>query len=254
MEKVIDAHLHIHAFPSIAGEAEVQAHPVETAALVSLLDARGVEKAFVHVLYEANRLLPVPASPRLAFSTLIDFRLDDAEEAVRKAKALGYRGIKFLTYEQKITSADYARVLDVVRVAEEAGLLVTICATYGGLGMYEYDPLRLAAHLLNQNVKAPLILAHAGGARVREAMLLVEAAKNVYLDTSFTTTFWKDSAVTRELREVIERYPNRVMFGSDHPAVEYAKAFADASAMLEGASDEVRRAYFSSNAERLIFI
>ncbi|MEN9558548.1 MAG: hypothetical protein RL141_917 [Candidatus Parcubacteria bacterium] len=254
METLIDAHLHIHPMPSEAPAGDLFAPGAEGTGLLPFMDTARIAKAHVHLLYEQNRVLPVPSSPRLVFSMLIDFRRPDAEAAVAEAAARGYRGIKFLTFEQKIMLADYPRVHAVARAAEQAGLFITICATHGGLEMFDVDPLRLAAFLLHQGIQVPLVLAHAGGSRVREAMLLMDASKSVYLDTSFTTTFWKGSPVMPELRYVLERFPDRVMFGSDHPAVPFSTAVADARAMAEGVAPAVWEAYLHGNAEKFFFV
>jgi predicted TIM-barrel fold metal-dependent hydrolase len=254
METVNDAHLHIRPFPVRADEDVIRADALDAEKLSGFMDARNIGKAFVHLLYEDNSILSVPSSPRLRFSFLADFRKPDAEAVIEKAGSSGYRGIKLLNFEQKIVSADYGRVLAVAREAERLGMITTICATCGGLGMYDYDPLRLAVHLLKNGIKSPIVLAHGGGARVREATLLLDAAKNVYLDTSFTSTYWKGSIVIRELRDAIERFPDRIMFGSDYPAVAYETALADAKALVDGLQDAFQEAYFRGNAENLIFL
>jgi predicted TIM-barrel fold metal-dependent hydrolase len=253
MEKIIDAHLHVHPFPTNMLERDVKAQSAVVGNLLTFLDEHVIEKAHVNLLYERNFLLPLPSSPKLRFSCLIDFRREDAEDTVERARSLGYVGIKFLTYEQKITKADFSRVMEVARFAERFGMVVTICATFGGLHLYEFDGLHLASFLLSNNIKSPVVLAHAGGARVREAMLLMDAAPRVYLDTSFTTTFWKNSAVIQELRYVIERYQDRVMFGSDHPSVDFTSALRDARRMLKGLSNDAKNAYLYKNADMLWF-
>ncbi len=251
---IIDMHTHILAQPKMEQELKiadgnVNAHLQE---LDKRLAAQGIEHAHVILLDEraVDKLINIP--PRLVLSLMVDFRKSTAHEMVKKAKAVGIKGIKILTYEQEITLNDHPAILRVAQEVERQGMFLTICSTFGSRKMYAHDAIALVSYLLQKGFSAPLIMAHAGGSRVREAFLLMEDNTNTYVDTSFTTTFWKGSTVIDDLAFLIKRYPDRCFFGSDAPYVEWKQARTDAEELLKKLPAELHQKLLYGNAKAFI--
>ncbi|MFA6030767.1 MAG: amidohydrolase family protein [Elusimicrobiota bacterium] len=250
-----DMHAHILERADTAAEMRVADRP-DFPALVSALElrlgARGVVRALVHLLDGRVIGRPLPPSRRLAFTALLDFRTARAEESVRRARRGGLAGLKLLPYEQKIRPADYPTILRAARETQRQKMFLVLCSTFGSRSLYEHDALALASHLLQKGYAAPLILAHAGGCRVREAYLLMDDAPNVYIDTSFTTTYWKGSGVIDDLAHLIRRFPDRCFFGSDSPGVPWEEALRDAQPLLRRLPASVRRKLLHDNAAEFL--
>jgi predicted TIM-barrel fold metal-dependent hydrolase len=190
----------------------------------------------------------LPASRKLVFSSVLDFRKPGAAALVRRARAAGFAGVKVLTYEQDLLPKDYPALRRLARAVEEAGMFLTLCATFGGKKLYRNDAIAAASHLLSGGYTGRLVLAHAGGSRAREALLLMDDAPNVYADTSFTTSYWAGSPVIDDLAYLVNRLPDRCFFGSDAPFVAWDKALADAQALLKRLPEKTRRKVLHDNA------
>lgn len=250
--RLIDMHVHLRSEPDLAADLsfpDKAAFDRYAAALERRLERRGVSRALVHLLDEG--LLPYLNTRyrRLTFSLLVDFRKPSAAKTIARACRAGVRGIKLLTYEQDIRARDHAAALRAAKEVQRQGMFLTVCATFGGKKMYANDAVALVSHLLMGGFEAPLIMAHGGGSRVRDAILIMDDAPNVYADTSFTTTYWAGSPVIDELAYLVDRFPGRAFFGSDAPYVAWDKAWADARTLLAKIRPARRRGYLHDDAE-----
>lgn len=252
---LIDFHVHATPKPDTSMDMRLTEHGDVNAYLHELdkqLALHGIERALVHLLDERciAQLKGVPS--RCVLSLMVDFRKPGAPETVRYAKAAGVAGIKILTYEQEVTPNDYPAVLRLAQEVERQGLFLTVCCTFGSKKLHTHDALALVSYLLQKGFSAPLIMAHGGGSRAREALLLMDDAPNLYLDTSFTTTYWKGSPVMDELAYVIQRFPDRCFFGSDVPYVPWEQARADAAILLDKLAPAVREKVWHANAQAFL--
>jgi len=158
-------------------------------------------------------------------TVMIDPRDINWIKRVKELYEAGVTGIKFHCYIQKITKEDFTICMGIASIAESLGMLVMIDTSYGSLGMYQYDNLRLATAVANVVTKAPIILLHSGGARCLEAMLLADAAKNVFLETSFSLPYYLDSGVERDLAFAYKKLgQDKILYGSDFPYVGFVES------------------------------
>lgn len=211
-----------------------------------------LNKALVYVLEERAINCKLNDSQYFVFSLVIDFRSKDAIKKVKKAKMSGFKGIKILTNEQGVMKRDYPMVLKLAQEVERQGMFLTICSAFGGLTLYKYNALALTAYILEAGYKAPLILAHAGGSRIKEAILITDSAPNVYLDTSFTTSYWCQSSVIDDLIYALKKFPNRIFYGSDSPYINMESAKNDSMIMVKGLSKQLQNNFFFNNANNFL--
>lgn len=70
-----------------------------------------------------------------------------------------------------------------------------------------------------------IIMAHAGGVRLLETMLLTRPLKNVFYDLSETCSYFKNTSIYKDIIHFIRYTKTRIMFGSDYPdfSIEFAK-------------------------------
>ena len=67
--------------------------------------------------------------------------------------------------------------------------------------------------MLEKVKKVPVVILHSGGAKAIEALLLAEACKNVYLDTSFQFHIIWDQALKKIWLLRIKKLALRVLYG-----------------------------------------
>jgi len=151
---------------------------------------------------------------------MVDPREADWEKRITELYDAGVAAIKFHCYIQKISENDIPTCVEIASKAQSLGMLVMIDTSYGSLGMYQFDNLKLASAIATQVTKTPIILLHSGGARCIEAMLLADATKNIYLETSFTIPYYLGSSVERDLAFIYKKIgEDKILYGSDFPYI-----------------------------------
>lgn len=154
------------------------------------------------------------------FTILGNFRSSNGIKQLQDLNSSGIDAVKFHCYFQHITESDFPDVLTMAIVAANLDMPIFIDTSYGSLGMYQNDNLKLAIYLLEKISNVPIVLLHSGGARVLEAHLLADACPNVYLETSFTLPYYLGSSVERDLAFSYKKISEKVIYGSDFPYIE----------------------------------
>lgn len=167
-------------------------------------------------------------------TALIDFRKHDVLQYIDKAIAEGIDCIKFHSYNQNISEADFTEIVKICQYAEEKGIMICIDTSYGTSKMFVYDNLKLACSIADFITKTPIVLLHSGGKRVIEAMLLADDKKNVFLDTSFSLAYYLNSSIETDFAYVYRKIGSkRVLYGSDAPYVNMHESRKTTIAFLE---------------------
>jgi len=156
------------------------------------------------------------------FTILVDINNPKEPDRLLSMKKAGIDAIKFHCYVQKIEEADYQKVMELAKVAVDLDMPIFLDTSYGSVGMYRYDNLKLAAFLLEEITSIPLVLLHSGGARILEAFLLAGACPNVYLESSFSLPYYIGSSVEQDMAFAYKRISEKVIYGSDFPYVDMA--------------------------------
>ena len=156
----------------------------------------------------------------VAFTDLINPNDNFSINRLSEFKDAGLTAIKFHGYIQKISKQNFESVLDISLNAEMLKIPILFDASYGGLNMYKYKSIELISHVLEKVKKVPVVILHSGGAKAIEALLLAEACKNVYLDTSFSVPYYLGSSIEKDLAFAYKKIgSHRVLYGSDFPYV-----------------------------------
>lgn len=120
---------------------------------------------------------------------------------------------------------DISTCVEIAKKAESLNMLIMIDTSYGSLGMYQYDNLKLAMAIANVVTKTSIILLHSGGARCLEAMLLADATKNIFLETSFSLPYYLGSSIERDLAFTYKKLgEDKVLYGSDFPYISFEES------------------------------
>jgi len=185
---------------------------------------------------------------------LIDPLADDAEDLVKKIDRIDGLGIKLHPYVQRTGTQDhFPRIREVLREVESRDLLTIIDCSYGGKQMYEVNGVRLG-HAMAKDISSPIILAHGGGTKIHEAYLTADIFSNIYLDTSFSLTFWEESSVIQDFAFAMkEMEMDRWVWGTDRPFAGHDESVAVVEDLLaEYGLTEHAEQLFYENMHRLL--
>jgi predicted TIM-barrel fold metal-dependent hydrolase len=156
------------------------------------------------------------------YTALIDFRRTDINDYIDNLVKSGVNAVMVNSYLQQIEDADFNSVLRAFCYAECKGLIICIDGSYGTSKMYTYDNMKLACYVADHITKVPIVIVHAGGYRLIEAMALALDKKNVWLDTSFSLPYYENSSIEIDFAYVLKKMNSeRIVFGTDHPYIEF---------------------------------
>lgn len=209
--KIIDTHLHLLEKPDT--KREMNLNKDELSSLSERVRKAGIEKGVAIILDTdfLNKDFPM-SFDNLAIIPMLDFRKNEV--------LLKGDGIKFHPFHQKIKKEDYDKAMVLAKQASAKGMIIIVDAHNVPFKTDKYSELRFAKHLLSE-IKTPLVLAHSGGLRALEAVVLALDYPNVYLETSFSVSFWKGSSIEQDLAYCFKKLgSDRCMYGSDAPYID----------------------------------
>lgn len=245
--RVIDSHLHLD--DRIEGPADNAVSALDDA-LVQAGVARGV------VLHLQVQRWPVEevaealsASERLVGMINVHPFEEDAENKLRRGiEELGFIGLKLHPRIQNF-SLDDPRVHKLVRFAGELGVPAIIDAFPDGDWLMQgFDPLAFA-RVAKSCPDSRIIVAHFGGHRCIDMMMLAKRLPNISLDMSFSLLYYRGSSVVSDLMYCFKSMRfERVFFGSDYPDRPIGES-------LDSSLLEFKRAKLSdAEQEKLLFL
>lgn len=247
------------------------AHPVpKDVAVEALLDEyaeAGVTRVwnFAHAIFpeeteslnEWNRQL-ARTHPRIVpFGTCHPLTPDPVAVIDRCLGDHGFAGMKFHPFVQRFVPWEERLFPVYERIARHGGVVVFHTgfeAFYGGA-----LPVAGFEAILRAFPELVVVLAHANYPRVAEAFRLVARYPNVYLDTVHVfarlTGGWDpgdQASAWRELRAGLAEFPDRVMFGTDHPSGTGTLAAMYGEVRAFGLAPEVEGRLLGGTAWRLL--
>jgi predicted TIM-barrel fold metal-dependent hydrolase len=160
---------------------------------------------------------------------LVDPFEPDVEDYVERISDVGGIGIKLHPYLQEFgVDEAFGAVRRTFEAASDNGLLTIVDCNYAGQHVFDFNGVRVA-HAAAGAVNTPVVVAHAGNARVVDAFVTARAHGNIWLDTSFTLPWWRGSSIATDMAFAMEKMGmERWVWGTDMP---YAQSPMDC---LEG--------------------
>lgn len=159
----------------------------------------------------------------------------------------GISAVKFHSYQQEILLECFDSYITIAKWAELLGMPIFIDASYGSLGMYAFDNLKLVAEIASEIKSVPIVILHSGGARAIEALLLAEAATNIFLETSFSLPYYRNSTIEQDFAFAYKKLgADRVVYASDYPYIDHVTSLHAALGFCE-------RHSFNSEDQEWIF-
>jgi uncharacterized protein len=160
-----------------------------------------------------------------SFTALIDFRSPKIYEYLDVLSANNIDSVMVNSYLQKIDKKEYDFVYRAFKYASDLGMNLCIDGSYGTSKMFTYDNLDLACFIADKISHTNIIIIHSGGYRLIPALLLALDKKNVWLDTSFSLTYYENSSLELDFAYALRKLNCRnVVYGSDHPYVNAGEA------------------------------
>lgn len=122
----------------------------------------------------------------------------------------------------KVTKNDF---LEISHLIENLGMSTIVIDTLVYGPAYEYNVgIELGVYLAEKFPKCNIVLAHAGSTRMLECMMMTRWIENIYYDISFVNPYFIDTSVGIDMKYLLKRTANKVMFGSDFPSFSMEKA------------------------------
>jgi predicted TIM-barrel fold metal-dependent hydrolase len=181
-----------------------------------------------------QRLVPVAGvDPRDATA---NGRVVDEMRALAQS---GFRGIKLHPRLGGYDPLD-ARVVDVMRAAGEAGLVVFLDTLFRQRAHATPSAADIVDGLARQCPTTTIVALHGGGAELLALAQVVKAHPNLVLDLSYTILAFSGSSVDLDLAWVLRQLDRRVIIGSDMPEFTPLETFARFDALTKDLSEEKR--------------
>jgi predicted TIM-barrel fold metal-dependent hydrolase len=187
--------------------------------------------------------------PKRGFRSVEDFE--------RLAHERPIRGLKLHPRRQGIGFGELPVLRALVEKSTDLELPVLIdCFPYGK-GALRDDSLELIATLAERVPAARLIIAHMGGIRLLEALIVARTSYSIFLDLSLVYSVYRNSHLEADIFYAIRRIgADRCLYGSDYPDVALDRAYREMREALDrhGFSDDDRERVFGRNAAELLQI
>ena len=230
--KIIDANIHLPEIPSDLNEFDYNSFDVLGSIdnLENKLNKNQVMGGCVSILdidflrRNESTLVKRLSLLNLKAVIMIDPNDPNWKKNVDTAKNLGFIGIKFHAYRQRIDSDLDKKIKEICKHASNLGMLITICCSYGTKDLYKFNGVRIISEILNE-VNTPILALHGGGKLVLDLMLIAEQSRNVYIETSFSLPYYLGSSIEIDIAFAIKKLGSKQwMYGSDHPYIDMKKS------------------------------
>ncbi|EMO53532.1 amidohydrolase family protein [Leptospira noguchii] len=118
-----------------------------------------------------------------------------------------------------------------------------------------YTNIRYFRSFIERYPKLKVIVAHMGASEVWEYSELLEIYPELRMDTTMVfVDFLATGENTDSYLEILERYPDRIHFGSDFPNIPYALSHPICNLLNTSLSGEIKRKIFLENSAKLFGI
>jgi predicted TIM-barrel fold metal-dependent hydrolase len=218
--KIIDAHTHLY----LDGDPKISKHSSSANSLLSEMSVCGVDKALIisiAPLMDQNRIVRElnGHEDRLHFAGSVDPWSTNPLESIDYAvNILGAKAIKLHPRLQGFGYENLDLVMPIARYCGEVGVPIILCSFCGGHSLFKSRPVELVYELALRNPNTTIVMAHAGGHRPLEALLVQKACPNVYLEISFAPLYFQKSSVEIDFQFMLHKCDSKkIIYGSDYP-------------------------------------
>lgn len=169
---------------------------------------------------------------------------------IKLYKDLGARGIKFHPRLHNYKIDGNKSLETYVRAAGKQEMPVIICGFPDGINLMLSNYPESFGRLATRCPETKILMAHAGGHRIIDSMMVMKRCENLYLDLSFTLLYYRGSNVMDNIKYVINSCKGkRILWGTDYPDRPYPETIKESMAILQGMglNLEIKKRIFESN-------
>lgn len=249
MEKIIDAHMHLNLKKNNPIEdlvLQVKQNNIERFMLI--LNSRKEKEYFFD-----NMEFLKKKKCAYYISVLYDlYELSYSKEFIeRLAKKDILYTIKIHPRMSNLTKKDF-KDLFLVLCQVECESIIIDCFSYGH-HLENHIGVELGIYLAERMADKRIILAHSGGIRLLECMMLTRTLPNIYYDLSLTCNYLFDTSVNMDMVQFIRFNSNKIMFGTDYPDFNICDAVQKMNVLCNKAeiSKEQHQDIFYNNAIKI---
>lgn len=199
--------------------------------LSNKLSCNQIKKGLIYILdenWEHHDWFPINFPNNIIPGVIIDPFSKNIDVQLNKLEKNNIHFIKILPYEQHIFKNNYKKVFDFAKKLKKRNIVLTVCCAYGSRYLYKTNGVELVAYLLNKGIDSPIIMAHGGMIKVLDAMSLMLEFSNLYMDVSFSISYWKESRILDDYNFALKKLKyKRIFYGSDYPYIDFEKSIND---------------------------
>lgn len=187
----------------------------------------------------------------VAFANINPYVKNAEMELERAVKELGFKGLK-LHPRLEFYSPDAPEVIALCKRAEFLKVPVLVDAFPDGHSLMNDFSVKQFGALATAVPGIPVIMAHFGGYKAIEMMLLAKRIKNIYLNVAYTLLYFRGSSITSDLVYCIKSMKgDRIFYGSDYPDRGLDETYILSKEVFDayGLSNELQEKVFHANAE-----
>ena len=260
---------HVHLFPEKGFEAIWKAfdqvynapviHHLYHTECIDYLRMRGVEtivfsnyahkRGFAKPMNQWNRHLLDTTENIYGFAAFHpedDHALVDTAQILSHPKILGIK-LHFLIQHFNADDSRFFPLYEMI-IDRKKRLLMHIGT--GPIGN-EFTGIHQFEKILKRYPELPVTVPHMGGYEYKEFMNLLDAHKEIYLDTAYC--FWPDHPGGFNLDNTwLEKYKDRILYGSDFPNIILPRKGEIQGLLTRNLSQEFYDRVFYANGKRLI--
>ncbi len=180
---------------------------------------------------------------------------DHGEAALAELDRIYSKGVRFLKLHSLSQDIDLAseNVHSVVKKASNLGFVIL----FDGWNPKDANMLMKIVDLANENPKGKFIIAHMGGPKFNETMIIAVFRmydwykNNIWLDISAIAYMYANSPYAEQLKWTVEKIgADRILFGSDYPVSTVDEAIKAVESL--GFSRNEMEAIFYNNSKSLL--
>jgi len=139
------------------------------------------------------------------------------EQSERWKKELGIKkiGVKLHPRIQNYVAEDIEWIVGSLERVDFDSIIID--AFDVGSRIENFISLQLIIELAKAYPSKKIVVAHAGGYRCLEYLLVLKDFKNIFYDISFTVNYLKHSSVVMDIKNLLYARREKVLFGTDFP-------------------------------------
>ena len=114
-----------------------------------------------------------------------------------------------------------------------------------------HNQLNLLSKLINKLKKQKIILMHGGGIDIMKYYERFRFCNNVYLDLSYTFSFFQNYSTTKDMLFLINKFDKRIVMGSDFPTIDFKRFKKTIETKLKKITKRKRERILFKNMKKL---